>query len=169
MEKKRISKYEDLTRTQTNRRKTIEIKIHINFDLYSSSSSNLKKWQTIVTNFSDLEYEFMDQESRQQQASDSSMGIQSMDSSLANMNATVAAATTTSSSAGNDSVNSSYSCIVDRHRIIKHSSATATVAAGGKQTNKTKQLTLTPAIASNMNLFYELMQAMPELSKLQIR
>lgn len=102
-----------------------------------------------MSNFSDLEYEFMNQESNEKRQQDNYYSAQQQDQTNQNENA------------------STFSCVIDRARMIKYSSATSVPPS--KASKIVKPLTITPAISSNMNLFYELMQSMPEISKLQIR
>ncbi len=55
--------------------------------------------------------------------------------------------------------NSNFTCIIDRNRLIKY-------------TSKSKSAHVMPqsiSIISNVNIFYELLQSMPELSKLEIK
>lgn len=57
-----------------------------------------------------------------------------------------------------------YSCVIDRSRQLKFN---ANEVVGPN--SQVQPLALTPDIAANMNVFYEIIQSMPELSKLQIR
>ncbi len=69
--------------------------------------------------------------------------------------------------------NSFYSCVIDSYRIIKPNTnqifGSTSSGSNGVLRNQIQTLTLTSEIISNMNLFYELIDSMPELSKLQIR
>ncbi len=94
-----------------------------------------------MTNFSNLEYEFIDEERR------SEFGLEQ--------------ASFTSTSDLNNT--SQYACIIDRNRTIKPLPNNLNIKT------KSKQFNLTPLITTNMNLFYELMQSMPEISKMQIK
>lgn len=57
-----------------------------------------------------------------------------------------------------------YSCVIDRSRQLKFN---AHEVVGPK--SQVQPLAMTPDIVANMNVFYEIIQSMPELSKLQIR
>jgi hypothetical protein len=67
--------------------------------------------------------------------------------------------------------NSFYSCVVDRYRLIKPNTSQVfgITGSGGNLGSQGQTLALTTEITSNMNLFYELTESMPEVSKLQIR
>lgn len=57
-----------------------------------------------------------------------------------------------------------YSCVIDRSRQLKFN---PNEVVGPN--SQVQPLALTPDIVANMNVFYEIIQSMPELSKLQIR
>ena len=59
-----------------------------------------------------------------------------------------------------------YSCVVDRNRMVRQSNITNSANRSSKLIYPTS---LPVSITNNMNVFYELIQSMPELSKLQIR
>lgn len=105
----------------------------------------LNKWQKIVSTFSNLEYELIDQERRQDVAR----------KSHSSHFPTFLGGTA-------EPLNSIYSCLIDRNRIVKYTST----SNQSKSKNSQPQ---TSNFLANVNLFYELLQSMPELSKFEIR
>jgi hypothetical protein len=118
------------------------------------------KWQNIVSNFSDLEFKVIVEEQRSAET-----GHHKNEDQLSSSG---------SSSGSLDTRQQICSCIVDRNRIVKHS------VQGGQPKHALQHrqnclssshnlINQSAAVITNMALFYELMQAMPELSKLEIR
>ena len=64
--------------------------------------------------------------------------------------------------------NSAYYCIVDRNRLIKYSSTSSSGLSKLKSASS-NVLPQSSSIISNINLFYDLLQSMPELSKVEIK
>jgi hypothetical protein len=58
-----------------------------------------------------------------------------------------------------NSANTNFTCIIDRNRMIKYTSKSKSAHVFPQSTS----------IISNVNIFYELLQSMPELSKLEIK
>ena len=121
------------------------------------------QWQSIVTYFSHLEYELINEKDQSDQLTgfvnnkNNAIGISNLINSIDLINN------------GNVTANLNnlnyYSCVIDRSRNVKL--VNADQPAG--QAVSVKALNLTPEVNSNMNVFYEIIKSMPELSKLQIR
>ncbi len=156
-----------------------------------------------MSNFSNLEYELIEEDrnldaryspanvlsprSSSTSSSPSSSSSSPYNESL-NTSLNQSMINTSQSSSSNNDINTFFSCVIDRNRIIKHSQSYSSKQQQLKQSmnSSTNSITVNPnngsnlstsfhlanqptAIVSNVNLFYELIQAMPELSKLQIR
>ena len=67
--------------------------------------------------------------------------------------------TSSTSQLVSNSANTNFTCIIDRNRLIKYTS----------KSKSTHVLPQSTSIISNVNIFYELLQSMPELSKLEIK
>lgn len=140
------------------------------------------KWQIIVNNFSILEYEIIEEE---RNAADSPPS-----SNLKSMSPTSVTSDSAGSTASNNTSVNLYSCVIDRNRMIKYGqpfaswSSTAGRASAlqlsspspslsGAQNSKLKMSPISSAqsasIIANVNVFYELLQSMPELSRLNIK
>ncbi len=62
--------------------------------------------------------------------------------------------------------NNSLSCIIDRNRLIKYASPMFQQQFFLKQSNNNNN---SNRLSNNLNLFYELIKSMPELSNLEVR
>jgi hypothetical protein len=119
----------------------------------------------VVTNFSNLEFELIEQERQ----------IETKAPRLSLTDSLTIGAGNLASSTPNESFN--YWCIVDRNRLVRDSycsssGVTTPSTPPGVATKTIQQLQqqqLPPLIANNINTFYELIQSIPELSKLSIK
>ena len=110
--------------------------------------------------FSHLEYELSNEKER---------AIISSSSASKNLISLATMTSTDLINANKKEINTSdqyyYSCVVDRNGQMKLNT-NQVIAATHCQV---QPLAITPDIMTNSNVFYEIIQSMPELSKLQIR
>ncbi len=119
----------------------------------------IQKWQLIVSYFSHIEIELSN--------ADCGSNVQTSTGTSSNISLATMTATDLINIKRNDIYAYDqyyYSCVIDRRRQIKFNPNEVL----GPQ-SQVQPLALTPDILANMNVFYEIIQSMPELSKLQIR
>jgi hypothetical protein len=142
----------------------------------------IRNWQTIVTNFSNLEYELIDHERKLESnattptpndlddifhrttPSNTVMTKTSRKNSslINNSNGINVPQALPTNNNNNDNVYqnlSNFTCLIDRNRLVKYTSKSKSFHTFPQSTS----------IIANMNNFYELLQSMPELSKLEIK
>lgn len=85
------------------------------------------------------------------------------------MSTSTTASTITTFLADTEPPNSLFSCLIDRTRNVKYSSTSQPNAKPKQAANNAASTTASSSLVANVNLFYELLQSMPELSKLEIR
>ena len=128
-----------------------------------------------MTNFSNLEYELMDYERKIDSSTTSNSHFAASHNSSANADrkpSFIAVNTqdlddifnspsgaSSSSPASAASLSNNFACVIDRNRLLKYTF----------KSKSSHALPQSTAVISNVNIFYELLQSMPELSKLEIK
>lgn len=121
----------------------------------------LKQWQNIVTNFSSLELGLLDENTTNNSETQSGGVVDlAVDESMEQ----------SSNGAIGFRSNTICSCLVDRNRSIKYSksSSRSSSTTSTQQTNSAL-LNQPAALLANMNLFYELVDSLPELSRMEVK
>ncbi len=117
-----------------------------------------------MTYFSHLEFELINEKDRSSSgASTNSASKQSNSTNSLNLLMNSVDLISSPNSIPNLNGLSYYSCVIDRNRMIK------SVNENQPQSSLVRPMSLTPDVTSSMNVFYEIIKSMPELSKLQIR